>query len=191
MRLILIFLTTLLLGSGVSAQLRKCIAPDGKVTYSDVLCNSSATTGTIKNPMGNSLDTSGLRQEIQNNRVEKDAAQSKAKAIAQQSPAQECTFSFFSIGDEKGKRLAANAKTECLQNNAARLNGEPTSLEHYTFWNDHHSRKSSNRQAAITRANSDTNALMTRGAIDDAASKSKNKTTNCRPNFSGTGFDCN
>ena len=37
------------------AQLRKCTAPDGKVTYSDVVCDSGSATGSIKNPNGNTL----------------------------------------------------------------------------------------------------------------------------------------
>ena len=178
------------------AQLHKCTAPNGKITYSDVVCNTNAITDSIKNPYGNSIDTSALRQEMKKNREENEADESRATATARQSPPQECKFAYFSIGDEKGKRLAANAKAECFQNNEARLNGLPISLEHYTFWNDHYSRKSNNRQAAITRANSDANSWLTKNAIDNAASDIKNKTYNnktykCKPNYSGTELNCN
>lgn len=126
MKLLLVAFAAFLLCANAQAQLRKCVAPDGKVTYSDVLCNGGATTGAIKNPNGNTLDASGSRQQVQSNRAEKDAAESRPAVTARPSAPQECKFSYFSLGDEKGKRLAANAKAEFLQNNEARLNGQPT-----------------------------------------------------------------
>lgn len=42
MKVILVFVAALLLGANAHAQLRKCVAPDGKVTYSDVLCDTSS-----------------------------------------------------------------------------------------------------------------------------------------------------
>lgn len=188
--LLVIAATLLLLCANAQAQLRKCTGPDGKVTYSDVVCASNAATGSIKNAGGNSLDASGFRQEVQKNLAEKEASENRAEAVARQGPPQECKFAYFALGDEKGKRLAANAKAECLRNNEARLRGEPTSLEHYTFWNDHRITKSINRQGAITRANSDANAWATRNAIDNAATDIKNKSYTCTPNRFGNQLDC-
>lgn len=189
MKFILVIVATLLFGVNAQAQLRKCTGPDGKVTYSDVVCASNAATGSIKNAGGNSLDASGFRQEVQKNLAEKEVAASRAAAVARQGPPQDCKFSYFALGDEKGKRLAANAKEECLRNNEARLKGEPTSLEHYTFWNDHRTAKSVNRQGAITRANSDANAWATRNAINNAATDIKNKSYTCTPTIGNT-LDC-
>jgi len=189
MKLILVIVATFLLCVNAQAQLRKCTAPDGKVTYSDTVCSSYAVTGSIKNAGGNSMDASGYRQQVQKNQAEQEATESRQATAARQSPPQECKFAYFSLGDEKGKRLAANAKAECLQNNEAKLNGQPTSLEHYTFWNDYHSRKSNNRQAAITRANSDANAWTTRNAINNAATDIKNKSYTCTPGL-GKSLDC-
>lgn len=43
------------------AQVKKCTTPDGKVTYSDTLCNNSSTTMSIKNQNGNTIGNSGSR----------------------------------------------------------------------------------------------------------------------------------
>ncbi len=116
------------------AQLRKCTAPDGKVTYSDFVCDSSSATGSIKNPNGNTLDSSGFRQEVQRSQA------NGPTPVA-------CKFSYYAIGDEKGKALAANAKEECLRNIDSKRDGTAPSLEHYNFWRDH-------RQLMVTIRNS-------------------------------------
>ena len=188
MKFILVIVATLLLCTNAQAQLRKCTAPDGKVTYSDTVCSINAVTGSIKNADGNSMDSSGYRQQVEKSQAEKEASVSRAKTVARLGPPQECKFSYFSVGDEKGKRLADNAKAECLRNNEARLNGESTSLEHYTFWNDHRTAKSINRQGAITRANSDVNAWATRNAINNAATDIENRSYTCTPGL-GKSFD--
>ena len=135
----------LALGTNVHAQLRKCTAPDGKVTYSDFLCNTSSTEGTIKNPNGNSLDASGSRQQAQRSQVNEEPA-INPKSSSQSAPT-ECKFSYYAVGDEKGKVLAANAKQECLRNNEAKKEGRETSLEHYNFWKDHQQMMSTKRSA--------------------------------------------
>jgi hypothetical protein len=65
------------------------------------------------------------------------------------------------------------------------------SLEHYTFWNDYHTLKSVNRQGAITRANSDANARANQNSIDSANRSIRNKSYECKPNYSGTALNCN
>ena len=190
MKFALLIVATLLFCTNAQAQLRKCVGVDGRVTYSDVMCSTDSTSGTIKNPNGNTLDASGFRQHVQKSNAEKEAEEQRLAAAARQSPPQECKFAYFSIGDEKGKRLSANAKAECLQNNEAKLQGQPTSLEHYTFWNDHHNRKSNSRQAAIAQAQSNVNAWATQKAIKNAVSDSENKIFSCTPNGFGTGLNC-
>ena len=104
-------------------------------------------------------------------------------AAARKYTPQECKFAFFSLGDEKGKKLATNAKEECLRNNEAKKVGEAASLEHYNFWKDHRSQKSTDRQAAVTRANADMNAHATREAI-------QNRRYTCKPSYSGSDLNC-
>lgn len=172
------------------AQLRKCTGPDGRVTYSDVLCSTNSSSGSIKSPDGNSLDHSGFREQSQKSQTARDAMDSGDRmSVARQSTPQECKFSYFSVGDEKGKTLATNAKDECLRNIEAKRAGRAVSLEDYNFWKDHYSQKSANRQAATSRANSDANARETQqaiGRIEDG-----NRKFTCKPNLLGSAFDCN
>jgi len=188
--ILLIVLVNLFVFSDVHAQLRKCTTPDGRVTYSDIPCSGSAANGVIKNPDGNSLDTSGFRQQVQKHLAEQQEQSSRAEAAARRGPPQECKFSYFSVGDEKVKKKAANAKAECIRNNEARSRGEPISMEHYTLWNDHRTVTSINRQGALTRANSDVNAWRTQDAIKSAADDIKRKSYTCTPNGFGNAFDC-
>jgi len=171
--------------------LRKCTGPDGKVTYSDVLCNSSSSTGSIKNADGNSLDTSGFRREAQGLRAreEKALAEDEMSDAMRNTPAA-CKFSYHSVGDEKGKVLATNAKRECIENILAAKRGQSESMEHYSLWKDHYDQTSNRRQAALTRANSDANARATQQAIDSASRKAENKTFTCTPNGLGKAMDC-
>lgn len=109
------------------AQMKKCTGSDGKITFSDVACKGGSSSETIRYPEGNSLDTSGLRQQ----------AKQLADSDLERSPPVECKFDYFGPGAEKGKVLAANAKQECLRNIQAKKEGRETSLEHYNFWKDH------------------------------------------------------
>ncbi|MEO8391192.1 hypothetical protein [Polaromonas sp.] len=127
-------------GSQVLAQVKKCVGPDGKVTYSDSLCiSSTASQGDVK-VNANTIDASGLRQEAQKTRA--DAA--VADAMKQDSP--QCKFA-ASVADAKGKALAASAKEECLRNIEAKAMGRPATLEAYGFWKDHQELKSAQRAA--------------------------------------------
>ena len=84
-----------------------------------------------------------------------------------------CEFSYYVLGDEKGKALAQNAKKECERNNILKAQGRSSeiSLEHYTYWKDH-------RQIAVQRRE----AAVTRGA---AAATPKYVDLNCRPDGLG------
>lgn len=163
----LLFLT---LAGAAHAQLRKCTGPDGKVTYSDVLCNTNATAGTIKNPGGNSVDSSGLRRQAQQNR-ESEASASADSEIenGMQNPPLECKFAKMVIGDAKGRVLAENAKRECLQNLQAAKRGQPKSMEAYTLWKDNLDQVSRQRQFTAGQANATINSINTRSAIENSA----------------------
>ena len=58
------------------AQPRKCTAPDGKVTYSDVACPDRTTFERAVETGGNTLDGSGLREQAQKDKA--DSAQARA-----------------------------------------------------------------------------------------------------------------
>lgn len=166
------------------AQLRKCTGPDGKVTYSDVVCAGGAAASSIKNPGGNSIDTSALRDDT--SRLESQPAKATGESSA--SPPQDCKFEYYVLGDNKGKRLAANAKEECLRNNQAKLNGGPTSLEHYNFWRDYRGIKTSERQAAI--ANGNAAARAAQQSLNNVGKPEPKQKLTCRPNLRGTELEC-
>lgn len=67
MKLALVVAASLLVCCNAQAQLRKCIAPDGKVTYSDVMCAGNSTSAPVKS-RDNTLDNSGFREQIRRNR---------------------------------------------------------------------------------------------------------------------------
>lgn len=84
----------------------------------------------------------------------------------------ECRFSYFSIGDKKGKQLALNAKQECLHNKALKNSGQnERSYEAYQLWKDHYEMMSNQRNQALDR------------------SINNNKELNCRSDLMG-GFRC-
>lgn len=79
MKLFLLITASLvaLLCSPAHAQPRKCTAPDGNVTYSDVACADSTLSERPVETRGNTLDSSELREKVQKDRAA--AAQTEAK----------------------------------------------------------------------------------------------------------------
>ena len=177
-----VLLVALLFFGQAHAQLRKCTGPDGKVTYSDVVCAGGSATTNIKTPAVNTLDMSGMRKQSEAQRAQ------ESQVTRSPAPLQDCKFEYYSVGDEKGKQLAANAKAECLQNNEARANGGPTSLEHYNFWKDHRAIKTGQRQAAIAEGNA--NARAAQRSIDKIKIDPPAKQLTCRPNLMKTELVC-
>lgn len=49
------------------AQLRKCVGPDEKITYSDVMCAGDSTSAPVKS-RDNTLDYSGFRDQVRRTR---------------------------------------------------------------------------------------------------------------------------
>ena len=186
MKFILVIVATLLLGVNAQAQVRKCTGPDGKVTYSDFLCGGRTASESSVRTDANTIDSSGLREENQKYK----SAQAVEQAMQQ--GASKCKFSYYAVGDSKGKELAAAAKQECLNNIAAKTSGLPTTLEAYNFWKDHSAQKSSDRQNALNRANAAANAQATanstKSAIDAAARQ--NRPFKCKPSLYERALDC-
>lgn len=170
--------------SGASAQVRKCVDSNGKVTYSDFICGANTAKETGVSTGANTLDGSAMRNQAIKDRQTAAADQAVLEKGGQ------CKFSYYALGDKYGKMFAAAAKTECLDNLRAKATGQPQSKEAYNRWKDHSSQKQASRDAAITRAANAANAQAiansNRNAIDDL----KNKSYECRPNTQGSAFNC-
>lgn len=179
---------SILFMSASQAQVRKCVGPDGKVTYSDFICAGSTVKESAVNTNVNHLDRSDERKD-----VDKFLTSEKVEQAVQAGQSK-CKFAYFKLGDEKGKVLAAAAKKECLENIAAKVKGEPTSQEAYNFWKDHSTQKSADMQKSLDRASAAANAQAiansNRQAIDAAASRGTNRTIRCEPVPYQKGFEC-
>jgi adenine-specific DNA methylase len=133
MKTALFFMAVMVFSGATYGQARKCTGPDGKVTYSDVLCSTAGTQTTI-NTSNNTIDSSGARRDAQKYRDDKDEADAiqRLEALRQSNPV-ECRFAYQAHGDAKGKKLAGAAKEECLREK----NGMSNSKEAYNRWSDH------------------------------------------------------
>lgn len=71
MKLSLLITTSLiaLLCAPAQAQPRKCTAPDGKVTYSDVACPDSTRSERSVDTRANVMDSSELREKVQRDKA--------------------------------------------------------------------------------------------------------------------------
>lgn len=170
--------------ASVQAQVRKCVGPNGKVTYSDSLCAGGTASETSVRTDANTLDSSGYRQQ---------AEQMRSNAAVDQAMSQEassCKFEYMALGDSKGKALASAAKQECLANIRAKATGQPISKDAYNTWKDHHTLKSAQRQSAVDRANANDNANATRQAIERNTATNQRPLT-CRSNHLKTELNCN
>ena len=176
-----------ILVSGAShAQVRKCTGPDGKITYSDFVCAGGTKTESSVRTEANVIDSSGYRRDAQQMKEQESVDR------AMQNESSKCKFEYLALGDDKGKALAAAAKQECLSNIRAKATGQPTSLEAYNFWKDHHTQKTTQRQRAVDRAVAQDNANATRQAIENSQNSNNNfnRGFTCRKNVMGDALDC-
>lgn len=150
--------------SGASAQVRKCVGANGKVTYSDFICETNTSKEQEVKTNANTIDGSVYKKEAQKART--DAIAEKATEDARATTA--CKFSSYALGDKKGKELADAAREECISNAAAKANGGQGKTDAYQTWKDHRQLKISERSALVNST----------------------KTLNCTPNGFG-GMRCN
>jgi hypothetical protein len=171
MRVLVIAATALFLNFGSQAQVRKCTGPDGKVTYSDVLCSNPAAKESSIDTSANTLDHSGLRKEAQRMRETEEL-----DALATNTP-RECRFKFHAYGDPKGKALSEKAKTECIRNIVAAKQGKPPSKDAYALWKDHFDQTAASRRAIVQQIGEAENArriaASNESAIQDAGRKNE------------------
>lgn len=195
---ILTVVAMLLLCANTQAQTRKCIGADGKVTYSDVVCDARSSSQSTINTNANTIDHSGLRRDAENMRQEKASAdiEQRANLLRQSNPA-ECRFRFHKYGDEIGKARAQNAKEECIQNLArgtSNRTAADTSNEHLESTSQSRSRALDRAQAAENsrqdRAQATENSRKIEGAIDSLSRKIEDRTVTCKPRPYSKELDC-
>lgn len=154
-----LILLALLLPLAVGAQVRKCQI-DGKTVYSDSQCGQQ---GAVVNTTANTVDSSGLRAQVQRDR---DEAQQQRETLEQEgqvarltaNPPVECRFKSYKYGDAKGKALADSAKAECIRNAVAKQQGKPTTNDAYTRWKDNYEQTAADRRAAVEQISAAENA---------------------------------
>ena len=116
------------LAGTVHAQVRKCILPDGKVTYSDVLCNKDVAKQADVNLVANSVDKSPARAEA------RKFAMDRLIVLARQREPHRCKFSIEPSIQGDGQQLAEAATHECFGNIVAEQAGHPLSNEAFERW---------------------------------------------------------
>ena len=170
-----------------AAQVRKCVGADGKVTYSDAICNSGMASTAVRNLDVNNIDNSGFRREAEAINVGLEDERLR------QNPPLECQFRFHPR-DEKGKTLAYKAQEECVRNLLAQRKGATASTLNYSMWKDHYDQTDSRRQAAANRAVSSMNAQEIARSNNAAAQRSLglqgDRKLRCKPNFGRTELIC-
>lgn len=112
------------------AQMRKCVSAEGKVTYSDVVCASTADKDTPVRVRDNTLDASAERQALQ------AATNAAERNKMLQRPPRECHFQYYGTNDPRGKVLAENAIRECVDNKLSESSGGKKSLDAYRMWKE-------------------------------------------------------
>lgn len=118
MKLSLLITTSLvaLLCAPAQAQPRRCTAPDGKVTYSDVACADSTQSERAVETRGNTVDSSELREKVQKDRAA--AAQNEARErerAAQESSDRQQAQSKAARQEGLNAEKDANAYADCTR----------------------------------------------------------------------------
>lgn len=125
-------ITTLLLLATLAgtahAQVRKCILPDGKVTYSDVLCSKDVAMQADVNLVANSADKSPARAEARRFAVE------RLITLARNREPNRCKFSIEPSIRGDGRQLAEDATHECFANIVAEQTGHPIRNDAFERW---------------------------------------------------------
>ena len=116
------------LAGTAQAQVRKCLLSDGKVTYSDVLCNKDTAKQADVNLHANKVDTSPARAEA------RKFAKDRLIAQAREREPNRCTFSVEPSIQGDGRQLAEAATHECFANILAAQTGNPTLNKAFERW---------------------------------------------------------
>jgi hypothetical protein len=135
MKALILFVITALFFVAASAQMRKCVGADGKVTYSDVVCASTADKDTL---MLRAPTPEERGQQRQTDAAKANSAQTAAiRAQIMNTEYPECKFEYYASGGARAKAIVDNAKRECKENKVAETLGGPQSNAAYLRWRDY------------------------------------------------------
>lgn len=125
------------------AQVRKCILPDGKVIYSDVLCSKDVAKQADVNLIANTVDKSPERAEARKFALERLIAQARRREP------NKCKFSVEPSIQGDGEQLAEAATHECFSNMVAEQTGRPTHNEALERWFENQQLAEGRRSASV------------------------------------------
>lgn len=127
MKLVFIVFTIFALIGTAQAQLRKCTGPDGKVTYSDVLCAGNSTSTSVK-PRDNTLDSSGQRESSL--RLENQNLKERLSNI-EKSPTQQASTgrTQFDLQAEKSGSIECQRAKQDLEATASSISANSSVLK--------------------------------------------------------------
>ena len=111
---LLVLATLLLLGTTANAQLQRCVGADGRVTLSDSSCPAGTVSARTIAPRDNTLDSSGLRQQVQRDQrrsAQEASHQQELNAEAERRIAQERE----SVQRKPSGRADASAIDNCIR----------------------------------------------------------------------------
>ncbi len=163
-----LLLATALTGAA-QAQVRKCIGPDGKVTYSDALCSKDTANEAGVRTDVNTIDASGARADARKYRMDKLIAEAKRK------DPNLCKFRVDPSDVGNGTRLADAATQECYLNLGAADAGQAVLHEAYDRWYDNQQLVLNNRSAAATEQRSAADLDIRRREVEKAEKDAKCK----------------
>lgn len=124
------------------AQVRKCLLPNGGVTYSDVLCAKDVAKEADVNLIAHSADKSPARAEARKFATDRLVAQ------ARQREPERCKFSVDPSIQGDGRQLAEAATHECFSNLLAARTGHPILNDAFERWFENQ-QLAENRQLAL------------------------------------------
>ena len=130
--------------------------------------------------------TDGDRNLISKQKQQENLA--KADAI-RRNPPTECRFTYFAMGDQRGKALAENAKKECVENAIARLQGGTISSDAQRLWQAQHDSQATNRRAAVDSGNRQLEAIQLNQTLQQKQMPGRDRMT-CKPGVMTGTFDC-
>ena len=149
------------------AQVRKCVGPDGKVTYSDALCAKDTAKEAGVKVDANTVDASGARADARKYRMEKLIAQ------ARQKNPNLCKFNVDPSDQGNGNKLADAATQECYLNLGAEEAGQAVLHEAYDRWYDNQQLQLSKRGAAATEQRNAATLEQRRKEVEQAEKDAK------------------
>lgn len=192
----LIFLiASAVIAASAHAELIFCVGSDGQRVLRDIRdCPSARKSGAVTNPDTRTAPPAPAAVPMVP-AAQYDTMRGAAPSGNSQETPPECKFRYFTLGDDKGKVLAENAKQECIRNKALKAAGQANGVSYdaYTLWKDHFEIESNRRNEALDRLNAanaaNAAASAAASAAANAAANRPNRDMRCRPDNLG-GLRC-